>query len=355
VVPLQLTYEHVIAHRLHTHHLTTRLPRGSYAAAARFGLQDSAPRSALLSLHARVEGCAPSAWEDHDLIQTYSPRQAVHVLPRADLGVFTLGRLPADADARSAVEKLADRICHALDGRELRVGQLPSDLQGTVRPAAASGRIAVRWTTRSLSVREVPLPSIDREDARAELCRRHLHAFGPSTPNAFAWWAGISMPEARDTWRLLGNDLLPVVIDGHRATILAADEPGPTEVYDARGVRLLPAEERRLFGCDRTGLFVAPDRRNSSPPYSDWFHPHVVVVDGKVVGAWGRRGGRVMISVPEGMPARVRAALEGEALAFPIPGATMRVELTEYPEAELPGTELPGTDLPGPSRQGEMS
>jgi hypothetical protein len=343
-VPLQVTHRQAVAHRLHTHHLTSRLPSGSYAAAARFALQDSAPRSALLSLHARVEGCVPSAWEDPSLVQTYSPRAAVHVLPQADFGVFTVGRLPSDPDARAVIEAMADRICHALDGRELRIGYLPSDLQGTVRPAAAGGRLAVRWTTSSLSVREVPLPDVEREEARLELCRRHLHAYGPSTPTAFAWWAGISTQDAQQTWRRLRADLLTVDFDGHRAAILGADEPAFSSASEVHGVRLLPAEERRLFGRDRTGLFVAPEWRGSAHPYSDTFHPHVVVVDGKVIGAWGRRGGRVVVKVGEGLPQRVRAALEGEALAFPIPGATMRVELCE----------LPGPSHQSPRDQGEL-
>jgi hypothetical protein len=35
-------------------------------------------------------------------------------------------------------------------------------------------------------VREVPRPEADFSEAHAELCRRHIHAFGPTTPGAFA-------------------------------------------------------------------------------------------------------------------------------------------------------------------------
>jgi len=49
-----------------------RLPAGSYVEAAYVGLQDTAPRDALLGLHARVEACEPAAWQHSHLVQTYS-------------------------------------------------------------------------------------------------------------------------------------------------------------------------------------------------------------------------------------------------------------------------------------------
>ncbi len=325
-VSIPVTHQQAVAYRLHVHHLTTRLPAHSYAEAARYAVQDSAPRSALVSLHARVEDCEPSAWEGPALLQTYSPRAAVHVLPRQDFGVFTVGRLPGDPDERRALETEADQVCRALAGRELRSRELHGELR--LRWACGSGRIAVRWTTTSLSVREVPAPDVDLDAARRELCRRHVHAFGPTTPEAFAWWAGLTVPDARATWRLLTRDLREVALEGQRAWILAEDLDALRSVPAARGVRLLPAEELRLFGHDRSGLFVGPGRGPERPGF-DTFHPHGLVVDGAVVGMWGRRGGRVDLRVGGALAPRVRRELEAEVAALPIPGATMRLACAE--------------------------
>lgn len=68
----------------------------------------------LWGMHARVEACEPSAWQDSRLVQTYSPRAAVHVLPAGDFGVFTVGRLPRDSQARQVLEDLAEEVCRAL-------------------------------------------------------------------------------------------------------------------------------------------------------------------------------------------------------------------------------------------------
>jgi len=139
------------------------------------------------------------------MTQTYSPRAAMYLLLREDFGVFTIGRLPLDPPARHEIERAAEEVCRELNGHEVR-GSPKAGRRG----ACASGRIAVRWTTSAVYVREVPRPEADFHEAHNELCRRHIHAFGPSTPSAFAWWAGLSPPEARQVWTPLVRELLPV-------------------------------------------------------------------------------------------------------------------------------------------------
>ena len=68
---LDLTRSQFLAFRRHVGALDERLPAGrrSLRRAAWAGLQDSMPRAALLSIHARVEGTEPSTWEDPSLVQ----------------------------------------------------------------------------------------------------------------------------------------------------------------------------------------------------------------------------------------------------------------------------------------------
>jgi hypothetical protein len=67
---LDLTRSQIMAFRRRVGALDERLPPGpaSLQRAAWAGLQDSMPRAALLSIHARVEGTGPSAWEDPSLV-----------------------------------------------------------------------------------------------------------------------------------------------------------------------------------------------------------------------------------------------------------------------------------------------
>ncbi len=319
---LAVTPQQAVAYRLAVHHLVTRLPPGEYVRAARYALQDSGPRDGLISLHARVADCEPSAWEAPGLAQVYSPRGAVHIVPLDDFGVFTIGRLPFDPDRRQEIERNADHICKLLDGREVRDSSFPG-----LRDAAASGRIALRWTTSALYVREIVAPEVDPYEARVELCRRHIHAFGPTTPNAFAWWAGLTPADGRRTWAFVADQLIPVTVGTTGAWILAEDEEELRSASPAVGTRFLPPGELRIFGQDRTLTFVGPGQRQR-PPCTDYFHPHGLVHDGRMIGAWARRGGQVHVRVPEPLADDVLAAAEAEVAAMPIPGHTTSLEVS---------------------------
>lgn len=320
---LRVSRSQAVNYRFAVNNLSSRLAAGSYVKAAFAGLQDTAPRDALLGLHARVAQCEPSAWNDPGLIQTYSPRAAVYVLPAGDFGVFTVGRLPRDPRARQVVEELAEQTCRALNGQELRGTAM------LAKAACATGRIAVRWTTSALYVREHPRPAIDQEAARLELCRRHVHAFGPTTPAAFAWWAGVPARDARQTFGLIAGELIGVDLAGHDAWVLAADEAALLQAQPASGVRLLVAPDLRLLGPDRAGLFVGPGLGGRSP-LQDWFHPNGLVVDGRLAGAWGRRGGQVTVKASGPLTSSVRRAIHAEAVSMPIPDKAVTVTLTEH-------------------------
>ncbi|TDU86653.1 winged helix DNA-binding protein [Kribbella voronezhensis] len=307
---------------MESNHLTERLPAGAYLQAAHFGLQDTAPRDALIGMHARVENCEPSAWEHPDLTQTYGPRGAVYVLPKRDLGIFTVGRLPLDEEQRRPIEQAADEICRLLGGEERRGGH--PDL----RTACASGRLILRWTTSALYAREVPRPTVDFAEAHRELCRRHVQAFGPTTPQAFAWWSSLSPRDAREVWQWIAPELLPVDLAGRDAWILATEEDAIRSTRPAPVARLLVASDLRVLGQDRYGLFVGPGMRRRSRLH-DSFHPHGVVLDGEIAGAWGRRGGRFDVLVEERLSGEQREAIAAEALSTPVPGATPTIELTE--------------------------
>jgi hypothetical protein len=199
-----------------------------------------------------------------------------------------------------------------LDGGERR-GGMGSDL----REACASGRLALRWDTTSLWVQELPRPSIDVAEARVELCRRHVRCFGPTTPKAFSWWSGLSPADARAVWDSLADELVEVDFDGVAGWILQADEEWLRSATLPRGVRLLVASDLRLFGRDHGGRFVGPGLRELTPA-ADSFHPNGLLVDGRIVGAWGRKGGRVSVVLSGKLDARQYGALEEEVATMPV-------------------------------------
>ena len=99
-----MTRTQILAFRRAAQALDERLPAGkaSLRQAASAGLQDSMPRAALLSIHARVEGTKPATWEAPSLVQVWGPRYSAYVVDERDAPAFTLGRLP-DAGRRGAL------------------------------------------------------------------------------------------------------------------------------------------------------------------------------------------------------------------------------------------------------------
>jgi len=100
---LRVDRQQILAFRQRVGALDERMPKGaqSLRRAAWAGLQDSMPRAALLSLHARVHGIGSSTLDDPSLAQLWGPRYNAYVVAKRDFALFSLGRLPDDAKGAS--------------------------------------------------------------------------------------------------------------------------------------------------------------------------------------------------------------------------------------------------------------
>jgi hypothetical protein len=327
--PLVLTRAQILAFRRRVGALDGRLPWGgpSLERVAWAGLQDSMPRAALLSIHARVTATEPTALEDPSLLQVWGPRFSAYVVAARDLAVFTLGRLPDDEDARGDAHHLADRLEELLGGGSMAYGAAGRALgvhPNRLRYAAPTGRVVISWDgARQPLVRAVSPPDVDPVDARLELARRYLHVFGPSRPEAFAEWAGIRYParSGAAAFEALGDSIIPVRTPIGDAWILAEDEPtvlaSPEAVAPAR---LLPSGDAYtlLQGVDREILVTDAARRGELWTPRVW--PGALLVDGEVVGVWRRAQHTMTIHTWRRLPRRARDAVEAEAATLPLPG-----------------------------------
>ena len=164
---LELTREQILTHRRTVGALDERLPAGpeSLRRAAWAGLQDSAPRAAVLSIHARVQETAPDAWDDPSLVQLWGPRFSAYVVAARDLAVFSLGRLPDDAKRRHAAQDLGQRLAAFLAGRTIPYAEAGRGLgvhPNELRYAAPTGTVLIRWDgARQPTIWTVPPPDVD--------------------------------------------------------------------------------------------------------------------------------------------------------------------------------------------------
>lgn len=324
---LDLTREQILTYRRSVNVLDERLPPGptSLRRAAWAGVQDSMPRAAVLSIHARVHGTGPDTWADDSLVQLWGPRFSAYVVAARDLAVFSLGRLPDDPGRRRKAEDLARRLDAFLDGRRMTYGEAGRGLgvhPNQLRYAAPTGRVLIRWEgARQPTVWTVAAPDVDPRDARLELARRYLHVFGPATPAAFAQWAGIRPAGGRAAFDALAGSLTPVRTPVDVAWILGRDEPD----FGAPGgpvapARLLPSGDAYflLQGADREVL--VPDSGRRPELWTPRVWPGAVLVEGEIVGTWRRAQADVAIASWRRLSRSEREAVETEAAAMPLPG-----------------------------------
>ncbi len=295
--------EQVLAYRLRANHVAgDRLPAGSFALAAASGLQDGSPRSALLSLAARIDGVGIDDWRAEGLAQVFGPRGAIYVIPEVDTGVFTRGLLPRDTERVTRLEEIAALAHAVLDGGSLRQTDLLAKLPGVgsreLRWAATLGTIVPVWDTVDTIVHAAPEPAIGLEEARLELARRFFRYLGPAEMTDLQRWLAASRADAAATVAALGDELVGVAVEGRSCLALAALLAKGDDVLDPDHVLLLPPDD--VYISRTVKSLLVPDSQLARRLWPQAPPPGALIVGGEVCGTWRRRHGRVEISVWNG-------------------------------------------------------
>jgi len=336
---LSLTRAQILAFRRRVGALDDRLPRGarSLRRAAWAGLQDSMPRAASLSIHARVVKTTSTTWEDPSLVQLWGPRYSAYVVPAQDLAIFSLGRLPDDAKGRKRAEDAADRVESVL-GRRKRMGygEVGAALgvnANSLRYGTTTGRLVIRWEgARQPTLWCVAPPDITPEEARLELARRYLHVFGPTTPTSFARWAGITPRGGANAFEALAASLTQVRTPIGAGSILSADEaalrasPGP----DAPA-RLLPSGDAYYLLQGEERKLLVPDAKRRAELWTTRVWPGALLIGGDIIGTWRRANEKVSIQTWRRLTGPERDAVVAEAESLPLPGLPGPIAITWEP------------------------
>ena len=128
---------------------------------------------------------------------------------------------------------------------------------------------------------------LSRVESLVELAKRYFASHGPATVHDFAWWAGLTVTEARSGLEEAMPELISERIAG-KEYWTTSDAPGHM-TYDESGVALLPAFDEYLLGYkDRTAVLTVEDAPRVVPGKNGIFLP-TIVLGGRVVGTWKRR------------------------------------------------------------------
>jgi hypothetical protein len=152
------------------------------------------------------------------------------------------------------------------------------------------------------------MPEVAADEARAELVRRWLGAFGPGTAADLKWWTGWTTGQVKQA--LATVQPVEVELGSGNGLVLAGDvEP---VMPPSPWVSLLPALDPTPMGWQERSWYLGPhapalfDRSGNVGP--------TVWCDGRVVGGWAQReNGEVVYRLLEDVGSEAAAAVEAEA------------------------------------------
>jgi hypothetical protein len=152
------------------------------------------------------------------------------------------------------------------------------------------------------------LPDLDPDEARVELARRWLWAFGPGTVADLRWWTGWPLGQTKQALARVGT--VEVDLDGSVGHLLAEDqeavEPPPPSAA------LLPALDPTVMGWKERGWYLGEhqaqlfDANGNAGPTVWW--------EGRVVGGWAQAAdGEVVVRLLEDVGGEAEGRVAAEA------------------------------------------
>jgi hypothetical protein len=175
------------------------------------------------------------------------------------------------------------------------------------RPLGSWRSSQYRWATTEDWVGH-ELNELDPVEARRNLLRRWLYAYGPGTLIDLRWWTGWTVAQTKAT--LDQVEVVQVDLEEGTGYVLADDlepspDPGPWPA-------LLPGLDPTVMGWKERGWFLGDHQpslfdRNGNAGPTVWWH-------GRIVGGWAqRRDGELVLRLMEDVGSEAIGQIQAEA------------------------------------------
>lgn len=342
--------------RVQRHHLAEHPPADVILLARNVcGLQAQILSAAFLQAWARDHAIQrteleKTLWGKRTLVRTSLMRQTLHLIPTDQFSVYIAAlRSSRVAGALRIMRRFKISDQEAADLTQLIMEILSSGPQtrGPIRDAVrpkVSQRVRA-WMDRVWSIMRVPIAEglicygsgegnevryirsdqwiaakplkISEEQARAELLRWYLRAYGPATLRDFAHWSGMPAGEVRSLPLLLAAELDEIKA-GNIVSLLLRNDLDALRAGGGKvqSVRLLPHFDPYLLGHREKDHLLAARHYKRVYRNQAWISP-VVLVDGAIAGVWSYRFDRKELAVTveafEGVSGRVQKRIEEES------------------------------------------
>ncbi len=354
-----LKWHQVHAWRLSQHGLFPRFSSRDFVQAVTRtgGIQAQVMSAAELAVCTRVEGLSPhdvqsAILQDHTLVKTWAMRGTLHILAARELPLYVAARdwqhtanwskYFAESDLSSAQQdaflfaiphvleqgpltrqQLADAVARHTGAAHVRDLILSSSWGTPLKPSAyrgdlclgpGQGKTVTFMNPRAWMGNWQP---IEPKLALQEIARRYLRAYGPATPDDFAFWWGCGKTLAKTLFQSIEEELEEVEVEGWRAFALRATLSHIQSVEPAEQIHLLPLFDAYTIGVPRgCEALLAQAYKRQVFNLQGWTFA-VVLVNGSVQGVWHSTTRRshtvVRVNLFSSSTASIRKGIEAEA------------------------------------------
>jgi len=157
-----------------------------------------------------------------------------------------------------------------------------AELDAVVCSGARRGK---QFTYALLEERAPKARVLERDEALAELTRCYFTGHGPATVQDYVWWSGLPAADAKAGLEMVKSQFIKEAVEG--VTYWLADTT-PIVRDESPTAYLLPNYDEYGVGYkDRTAMADKSVEQRSDPEMS-YYIGNIVVVDGRLVGAWKR-------------------------------------------------------------------
>lgn len=194
---------------------------------------------------------------------------------------------------RAALQKLLEKAKIKAEGQRLSYIMMRAELDAIICSGPRQGK---QFTYALIAERAPNAKSLPKQEALAALTLRYFTTRGPATLNDYTTWSGLSMQDAKEGVKLLGNKLNTEQIDD--ITYIFGEHQAHTQpAGKIQKTFLLPDyDEYAISYKDRTLLFGNRKSQANTKDDNPVFY-HSLIVDGVAAGVWQKATNKKVVDV----------------------------------------------------------
>jgi hypothetical protein len=355
-----LKWHQVHSWRLAQHGLSPHFAQQDFvkAVTSTGGIQAQVMSAAELALCTRVQGFRPddvrtALFRDRILVKTWAMRGTLHLLSASELPLYVAARstaddagvwsnyfayygfTPAQQEAFLAAvpqvlgkepisrEQLATAVAERTGLAHVREFLLSLSWGTPLKPLAFRGELCFGPSQGQQATFVNPRAwvdswqDIDPHLALQRMARRYLQAYGPATPDDFAfWWGRVRKALPRKLFQSIADELEEVDVEGWRALVLRTTLEPMQSLEPDKTLHLLPLFDAYTIGIPRGHEPVLAQVHKSRVFRQQGWITAVILINGSMQGVWqyATRRSQTIVKVSLFCPstAGIRKGIEAE-------------------------------------------